>query len=125
MLAANRHFGSWENAVQKAGVDLRRINIRWIPENIIEIMQHQNRSGLAMNSKAVRSRDCRLFHAAKYIFKSWDNALRAASIDIAKNQRKWNKKKILERIQLLKANEQPLNCRAIVKLEESLYKAMS
>jgi len=123
MLVANRHFGSWENAAQSAGVDFHRINIRWTPENIIEIMQHQNKSGLVMNCGAVRSRDCRLFHGAKRIFKSWDNALIAAGIDVAKNQRKWNKKKILERIQLLKANGQPINCKAVVKLEESLYQA--
>jgi len=109
--AARREFGSWENAVRAAGYDYLRLNeiaatgyTRWTREKIItkikELYASREAPDRGLN---VTARYPSLYSAACRIFGSWRKALEEAGFDevfieLNTRRRKWNKKKVIEKI---------------------------
>ena len=80
VMAANRIFGTWEKAVEAAGIDYEkhRINRRWNKDVVVETIKDRMRQGKAINRWAVQLDDTRLFNAAERHFGSWPEAVKAA-----------------------------------------------
>lgn len=76
ILAARKLFGSWDRALEAAGLEPARVRARavWTPEMILESIR-------ALPFEVLQSRDTKngsLGQAARRAFGSWDEALRRA-----------------------------------------------
>jgi len=106
--AALRHFGSWRQALEAAGIDLRHAHINAKPrqhdkKQIIETLQQRHRDGLTLCWSEVCLKNRAVATAAKNTFGSWSKALAAAGIApephrVAFGDR-WDKEHIVARIQ--------------------------
>jgi hypothetical protein len=80
---ARRRFGSWGEAVRRAGLDYSNIRRRkrWTKEMIIEDIRELRRQGVPLTSTQVREKNPALFAAACKIrfFGSWVKAVKAAT----------------------------------------------
>ena len=78
-------FGSWDAALQAAGLDPDDIRVYrkpWTPDEVIQEIQRKHRRGEALNAKDVSSYSLR--RSGKAFFGSWDAALTTAGLDPAK-----------------------------------------
>ncbi len=92
--AARRVFGSWQRALQAAGVD-PEIRRRWDRDRVIDAMRQRLQRGLPLSR--VWREDKPLFRAAVTHFGNWQNALHAAGLAF-KPRRKWSKEQILQEL---------------------------
>lgn len=102
--AARRYFGSWGNAVEAAGIDREVIsNYRtWTATRVLDAIHKFDRQGVPLNSSSIFQTDCRVLYAARKIFGSWDDALRAAGYDphlIRLNRPRWTREGIIALLQ--------------------------
>jgi len=75
-------FGSWDAALQAAGLnpdDIRVYRKPWTPEEIIQEIQRKHRQGEPLNAKDVSPHSLRSRGTA--FFGSWDAALTTAGLD--------------------------------------------
>jgi hypothetical protein len=85
-MAARRHFGTWEEAVKRAGLDYEDVTgvRRWNREKVIEEIRELADRGVSLSATDVQRRFPCLFTAAVKRFPySWSKALRAAGLDPA------------------------------------------
>ncbi|CAF0692037.1 homing endonuclease associated repeat-containing protein [Candidatus Methylacidithermus pantelleriae] len=79
---ARRRFGSWAEAIRRAGLDYEKIRRRrrWTPEQILEEIRAFHKEGLPLTSTEIRQRYPALFAAAckPRFFGSWRKAVEAA-----------------------------------------------
>jgi len=78
-----KHFGSWKNAIQAAGLDyggIRRYR-QWDEQSVIDRVRQLHAEGRDLNAKSVEELDITLITAARRRFESWDKALTAAGLD--------------------------------------------
>lgn len=74
--AARRHFGSWREAVAKAGGEGAS---KWTRGAVIAAIERDLEKGLAVTSNAVRRRNENLYMAGRRRFGSWNEAVTAAA----------------------------------------------
>jgi hypothetical protein len=82
--AARRFFGTWETALQKAGLNYEAATgvRRWTPEKIVAAIRELAERGVPLSASYVEDHDPTLFNAAvKQFPRSWAKALRAAGFD--------------------------------------------
>jgi hypothetical protein len=100
-----RCFGSWDAALEAAGIDpaSERRYESWSEKKVIERIRQRRDAGKSLSSKDLQQEDSRLFNAALKRFDSWQNALIAAGISPAKvyKRRRWSTELIVKEIQLL------------------------
>lgn len=81
-----KHFGSWRNAIQAAGLkysDIRRYR-EWDEQAVIDRLKELHAEGKDLNAKSMEELDITLITAARRRFDSWDKALTAAGLDYSK-----------------------------------------
>ncbi|HXG23645.1 MAG TPA: hypothetical protein VNJ09_03745 [Chthonomonadales bacterium] len=81
-----KHFGSWRNAIEAAGLkysDIRRYR-EWDEQAVIDRLRELHAQGKDLNAKSVEEMDITLITAARRRFDSWDKALTAAGLDYTK-----------------------------------------
>jgi len=81
-----KHFGSWRNAIESAGLkysDIRRYR-EWDEQAIIDRLRELHAQGKDLNAKSMEEHDITLITAARRRFESWDRALTAAGLDYSK-----------------------------------------
>lgn len=78
--AAKRVFGTWDKAVEAAGINYEKHRgmRRWSRDIIVKAIQDRARQGKEINSQAVKSGDGGLYSAAARHFGSWSEAVKAA-----------------------------------------------
>ncbi|MCI0411553.1 hypothetical protein L0222_01995 [bacterium] len=84
--AVTKYFGSWDEALKKAGLDVEQIRlqdrrIKYNSADVIAELRKRKSSGLPLNHRALYKEDLRLCNAAHRIFGSYSAALEAAGID--------------------------------------------
>ena len=88
LVAARRHFGSWDNALRAAR--LRRVPrkrprqtrpIEWTKERLIAVLQERRSHRKSVRATAVRQQLAGVYYAARRRFGSYRAALRAAGVD--------------------------------------------
>jgi hypothetical protein len=86
---ARRRFGSWGEAVERAGIDYASIRRRrrWSCEQIVQELRQLRDQGVRMQSSDVRKAAPALFAAAckPRFFGSWSKAMEAANLDRAES----------------------------------------
>jgi hypothetical protein len=130
--AAAYHFGSYRNAVIKAGIDYDAVvrRPRWTKAMIIQLIKQARRKHEDLNwSSASRRRD-ELGRAAfaalqPRLFGSWARALAAAGLDAddVSMYRKWNKDTILVELRSRFKEHEPLNSGALQREDPGLHAA--
>jgi hypothetical protein len=116
--AARRHFGGWRRALQEAGIELKRANLRSKPrqldrQKIIQSLQERHRAGQSLRWASVCMEDRALASAAKQAFNGWGRALVAAGI-LSESQcivrpQKWDKQRVIQCIQIRQQEGKPLH----------------
>jgi hypothetical protein len=101
---ALRHFGSWRNALQAAGINVASIEGRreWNKAKVIAHLRELSRKGRSLRYSAVHRHDSGLCRAACLTFGTWCNALVAAGINPESICRdpQWDQSRIIEAILL-------------------------
>ncbi|MCF8567475.1 hypothetical protein LLE49_22405 [Alicyclobacillus tolerans] len=83
VIAARRHFGSWDAAIQAAGLVLTRVKKprkKWTDERIVEAIRIRIQEEKPVNYKAVATEEEKLIVAGRRNFGSWKAALQAAGV---------------------------------------------
>ncbi len=101
---AYRHFGSWRNALQAAGIKATKVEKRrqWDKAEIIAHLRNLCGRGRSLRQKFVHRNDSGLHRAACQHFGTWCNALIAAGINpeaICRDPQ-WDRARIIEAILL-------------------------
>lgn len=79
-------FGSWETALEYAGVDARsscRTDKKWTIERVQQQLRRLCTTGYDLNAMANRARNRALYEAVLHHFGSWRSGLAAAGINLA------------------------------------------
>jgi hypothetical protein len=130
--AAAYHFGSYRQAVEKAGIDyadvLRRP--RWTKLRIIALIKQGRRRGEELHWSAVTKRRDELGKAAfaslqPRLFGRWDKALAAAGLDAddVARYRAWDKESIVYELRSRGKDNQALNSGAVQADDPGLHAA--
>jgi hypothetical protein len=83
---ACEEFGSWETALQYAGVKVRMSfpsDSKWTSERVQQQLRRLCTTGYDLNAMANRARNRPLYEAALHHFGSWRSALAASGINMA------------------------------------------
>jgi hypothetical protein len=128
--AAIRHFGSWRQALEAAGVNPNNIRTyskqeRPSRQDIIDILLERAAQGLALRWIDVCCENRALAVVVKTTFKSWSKALHAAGL-ISQPRRhklptKWSQEAVIAALKT--RHEQRLPLRGISQHDEALYTA--
>lgn len=95
--AGRRFFGTWQEAVQKAGLNYEEATgiQRWTPAKVVEAIRKLSERGVPLSASYVERRYQMLFNVAVRQFpRSWRKALRAAGLDPEEHKTprgKWNR----------------------------------
>jgi hypothetical protein len=96
---AERLFGSFDAALEAAGVAERRnLPPRWSPARVEAAIQSRVQADKPVNCLAVMKADQTLYHAARRYHGGWNQALRAAGIDpdsVRAVPRKWTPDRVI------------------------------
>ena len=128
--AASRYFGSWQSAIEHAGLDydeFRRYRA-WTNDRIIERIQELFAQGKDLSWRYISlTLDPSLAAAAtkKNHFGSWRAALEAAGVDYddIRRYRDWSEDEVLQRIRERYAEGKPLNAKTLEKENIALITA--
>ena len=103
--AACEYFGTWDTALQYAGISVRRIitHEELSPDRIIRRIRKMCVDGYDMSAQRNIRRDRRFYEAARQHFGSWRRALKAAGVDLKhvrlpRKPRKLDKEKIIQEL---------------------------
>ena len=104
--AARKYLGSWEAAIEAAGLDyggVRRKNF-WNRRRVVERIKELNRDGKPLHVSLAEREYRGLVGAATTYFGSWNKAIRAAGLDYAKikRQKEWSKREIVREIRRMR-----------------------
>jgi hypothetical protein len=80
-------FGAWETALRYAGINLCRLPAKqqYNRENVLRRIRVLCRTGYSLKAKDNKRREYGLYAAALQYFASWQQALRAAGIDLQRS----------------------------------------
>lgn len=130
--AAAYHFGSYRNAVERAGIsyDLVMRRPRWTKGAIIALIKMARRMNEDLHWSAVLQRGDELTRAAfaalqPRLFGTWDRALHAAGLDADEIAiyRKWDRNTVVFELRSRAADHEPLNSGAIQQEDCGLHAA--
>jgi hypothetical protein len=130
--AAAYHFGSYRDAIAKAGIDYRAVlqRPRWTKQNIIALIKQARREGRDLHWSAVTKRKSPLKLAAfaslqPRLFGSWDRALTAAGLDADEIAAyiKWDRNLICFELRSRFKDDDSVNSGAVQKEYASLHAA--
>src|SRR5437870_1500086 len=130
--AAAYHFGSYRQAVEKAGIDYAVVirRPRWTKAMIIQLIKQAKRKGEDLHWSAVTRRRDDLGKAAfaslqPRLFGSWARALTAAGLDAdeVNRYRKWDKNTVVSELKARFRDGEPLNSGAIQRDDPGLHAA--
>jgi hypothetical protein len=130
--AAAYHFGSYRQAVERAGIDYAEVirRPRWSRASIIRLIKDAKRSGKELHWSAVTKRRDELGKAAfaslqPRLFGSWDRALHGAGLDAdeVNRYRKWDKNTVISELKSRFREGEPLNSGAIQRDDPGLHAA--
>jgi hypothetical protein len=136
--AARRYFGSWDNALEQAGIPVPSIKEKtfWTREKILDSIRELHKHGLPLNSSNVdryinprateliknrigKERHTKsLYGAATRSIGSWDRALQLAGLnpdEIRLTEFKWTKSTVKKAVHILHSSGVPLNAASISK----------
>ena len=125
--AACLHFGTWDTALQYAGISVRRVmaDEEYKPDRVLQRIRTLCCDGYDMSAQHNIRRDRRLYEAARQHFGSWRKALVAAGVNLEhvclpRKPRKLDKQKIIQQLrerheagQSLRRNQVCLENRAL------------
>lgn len=128
---ASDAFGTWEIALQYAGVSLRRADLHWGPEalRVIELLRSLADAGENMRSGYNLKHRHALFLEVRRCFDSWSAALEAAGVDNPHgyrrkgNRHRWNRPKIIEHIRTRHETGLTLDPKVVKQTDSSLFDA--
>jgi hypothetical protein len=130
--AAAYHFGSYRNAVEKAGIDYAAVvrRPRWTKQSIIALIKQAKRKGQDLHWSAVTKRRDELGKAAfaslqPRLFGRWDRALHAAGLDAAEisRYRKWDRNSVISELKELSSGGADLSSGAVQREDSGLHAA--
>lgn len=128
--AATRYFGSWQAAVEYAGLDYEDIRKykHWTNERIVERIRELYAQGADLSWRHVSlTLDPSLAAAAtkRSHFGSWRTALEEAGLDYdaIRRYRDWSEEEVLRKVRDLYAQGQPLNAKSMEKNNITLITA--
>jgi hypothetical protein len=130
--AAAYHFGSYRQAVQRAGLDYSEIarKPRWTKPLIIKLIKEARRKDIDLHWSAVTHRKDDLGRAAfaslqARLFGSWDRALHAAGLDADQicRYRKWDRNTIVAELKERFSDEEALNSGALQREDPGAHAA--
>ncbi len=130
--AAAYHFGSFRNAVERAGIDYAEVirRPRWTRTSIIKLIKEAKRAGKELHWSAVTKRRDDVGKAAfaslqPRLFGSWDRALHAAGLDAdeVNRYRKWDKNTVIAELKARHRDSEALNSGSIQKDDPGLHAA--
>ncbi|MBM4069904.1 MAG: hypothetical protein FJ271_13270 [Planctomycetes bacterium] len=82
--AGRRYFGSWQKAVEKAGLDFEKATgvFHWTRDRVVQAIQRLAQRGVPLSATYVAAHEPKLFNVAVKRFpRSWAKALRAAGFN--------------------------------------------
>ncbi len=128
--AATRYFGSWQAAIEYAGLDYDAIRKyrSWTKERIVDRIRELHAQNADLSWRHVSlTLDPSLAAAAtkKSHFGSWRSALDAAGLDYdeIRRYRDWSEDEVLRRIRDMYAQGEPLNAKSMEKKDITLITA--
>ncbi|MGG0847904.1 hypothetical protein [Peribacillus simplex] len=78
--AAYRHFGSWQNACEVIGIQVKA-KIRWSKEKVLEEINSFHEKGESLHSRNTQRKYNALLKAAKRYYGSWESAVSLAGFN--------------------------------------------
>jgi len=125
--AASRHYESWKNAIEEAGLDYDAIARQktWSQEEIETAILQLHDSGEDLSSKQMDITHQPLISAARKRFGTWEKAVAHVGLDYDKIRKSehWTREKILNRIKALQEDGESLRSTYILKRHPALYAA--
>jgi hypothetical protein len=130
--AAAYHFGSFRQAVAKAGIDYAAVlrRPRWTKGRIVALIRQARQRGQELHWSAVTQRDGELRRAAfaslqRRLFGQWDKALHASGLDPEdiSRYRKWGRSEVVEELKSRARKKSALNSGAIQAHDPGLHAA--
>jgi len=122
------HFGTWRQAIEAAGIDYDKLAKyqRWDRERIVERIQQLHAHGADLSWRSVSTHlDPPLAAAALRSngFSSWREAIRAAGLDIdaVARYKFWNRERVVEEIQSLRAQGHLLSSKLMQDDNQALF----
>jgi hypothetical protein len=130
--AALHHFGTWRQALEAAGIDVRHAHLNAKPrqldrKRILDALQQRHQAGLSLSWSEVCLENRAIATAAKNAFGCWRSALVAAGIQPEVHQtafgNRWDKQRVIAEIQSRQRQEKPLTYRAVDRDDAALLRA--
>jgi len=123
-----RLFGSWDRALQAAGLDADEISRyrRWTRNTIAAELRDRSRDGELLNSGALQQDDPGMHAAAVRHFGSYDQALREAGLDPVsiRQRRRWTPADVRRELRVFRRKHGRLTDAALRREAPALYGAV-
>ncbi len=132
MRAASWHFGTWQRAVETAGIDYSEVSkyIRWTREMVILRIRELHGRGSDLSWSKISSSDGDPAMAAAAVrvnlgFGTWHDAVTEAGLDYEEvaRYRHWTPERVVEEIQRLAQLKAPLSSKIVQQNHPPLYNA--
>jgi hypothetical protein len=106
-------FGSWEKALEAAGIDYKDVRRyrSWDKDKVVNRIRELHEQGVSLNAKHIQTHYGPIYDAAVRRFNSWEDAIESAGFnysDIA-IRRKRSREEILEELREILGNGEPLS----------------
>lgn len=107
---ACEHFGMWETALRYAGVDIRRVEIRYDRKQILYLIRSQVQKRHNLAGVRMQQNHPQIYQAARRHFGTWRQALQAAGVDLryarlrTRKARRLDKEKIFAELRAWEAS---------------------
>jgi len=112
--AADRLFGSFDAALEAAGVsDKRNVPPQWSSAKVVAEIRSRAQAGKPINCMAVMRANQGLYDAARRYHGGWNQALRAAGIDpdsVRAVRRQWTRDSVIEELRRRAADDVEPTC---------------
>lgn len=129
MRAAALHYGSWKCAIESAGLDYAQISRyrRWTRARVLTAIRDHHRAGRDLSWRSVsHALDPSLAAAALRPgvgFETWRDAVSAAGLspDQTARYQHWTPERVIDEIQRLAAQNQPLSSQRVQRSNPPLF----
>lgn len=120
---AAHHFGSYRQAVDRAGIDYvsvsRRVLEHWTSRQVLDGLRRLHAQGVALAEKQVAARDRKLAVAARRLFGSYRKAIEAIGFEYdqvrCSHVRVWGRKRIVQLLRELYREGRDLRVSRVMK----------